>query len=65
MTDIDSHIVSVLPTPSKTLCDTFDKTIHDFILGKISEGALILSIVTEAILYASKSKMGLGWHWIR
>ncbi len=41
-----SYVAAVLPTPSKHLCDTFDKIIYEFIHGKNSEGNLKPSTVT-------------------
>ena len=35
-----SHIASISPTPSKSVCDLFDKTIYNFILGKNPEAIL-------------------------
>ena len=60
-----SHIAAILPTPNNHLCNILDNVIYEFIRGTNSEGNLKPSIVTEAILYAPKDKMGLGMHRIK
>ncbi len=60
-----SHIAANLPTPNNHLCNNFDRIIYEFIRGTNSEGNLKPSIVTEAILYAPKNKMGLRMQRIK
>ena len=60
-----SHIASVLPTPSTTICGSFDREIYEFIKRKKKKGNLKPSLVNKYVLYTPKTVLFLHMHRIR
>ena len=59
------HTAPLLPTPSKTVCDSFNHKIYKYIKENNQDGNTKSSIVSEEVLYAHKNKLDLGLHKIK